>query len=113
MAATKKVSPVKKTPAKKPAAKNKAASAGKKPTVTKLQSFRLTPATEPFFSFRFTRQTVYWLILSIVIVGLVVWVVQLNARVQAIYDQIDQNDITLQNPATKKAPSTTKKPTGY
>lgn len=105
-AAPKKASPVKKAPAKKPAAKAKSkATSAKKPVVTTFQSFRPSRPVEPFFTFRITRQTVYWLILSVIVVALAAWVLQLSARVQAMYDQIEQNSITIEDLSTQKAPA--------
>lgn len=107
MSATpKKVSTAKKAPTKKPAtkAKSKAASA-KKPAAVVLRSFRPARQTEPFFTFQATRQTVYWLILAVIIISLAAWVLQLNARVQSIYDQIEQNSITIEDLSTRKLPA--------
>lgn len=86
------------TATKKPAAKK---SSAKQTKNAALRSFRPAKITEPFFTFRITRQTVYWLIISVIVIGLAAWVMQLNARVQAIYDQIDQNSLTLQELSTK------------
>lgn len=116
-AATKKTSAVKKAPVKKPTVKNKATETAKKTvakskpvtkkTATKaLRSFRPSAPTEPFFTFRITRQTIYWLILSVIIIGLAAWVIQLSVQVQAIYDQIDRNELLLQDLTEKKTPST-------
>ena len=54
-----------------------------------LRSFRRSRPTTPFFTFKVTNQTVYWLILSLFVLGLGVWVTYLNVKVQRIYDQID------------------------
>lgn len=90
----------KKAPAKKPAAKSTTKTAVKpaaKKTASKAaaaqstQSFRLAPNTANFFAFRPSIQTVYWLVLSGVVLALGVWVILLSARVQSIYDQIDAN----------------------
>ena len=112
-AATKKTSSVKKAPVKKSTVKNKATAtvakskpAAKKTTTKALRSFRPSAPTEPFFTFRITRQTIYWLILSVIIVGLAAWVIQLSVQVQAIYDQIDRNELLLQDLTEKKTPST-------
>jgi hypothetical protein len=93
----------KKAPAKKPAVKSTAKTAAKPATkkatsktvaaqsAQSAQSFRLAPNTANFFSFRPSIQTVYWLVLSGVVLALGVWVILLSARVQSIYDQIDAN----------------------
>lgn len=102
-AAPKKASSAKKTPAKKSPAKNKStAVSAKKAAVQPMQSFRPARSTEPFFTFKITRQTVYWLILSVIVIGLAVWVLQLNARIQSIYDQIEQNSINIEALSTEK-----------
>lgn len=103
-AAPKKATTSKKAPTKKPATKTKSkAASAKKPAAVALQSFRPAKPTEPFFTFRITRQTVYWLILSVIIIGLAAWVLQLSARVQSIYDQIEQNSMTIDELSTQKA----------
>lgn len=80
MATTKKKPVTKKTTAKKAAAH------------ASVKSFRVTKSTTPFFHFDFTLQTVYWLILSALVVSLALWVMSLNMQIQDIYDQIDQTN---------------------
>jgi len=105
-AAPKKASSPKKNTAKKPATKTKSkAASAKKPAAQPLQSFRPARPTEPFFTFKITRQTVYWLILSVIVIGLAAWVLQLNARIQSIYDQIEQNSINIEALTTEKESS--------
>lgn len=94
MATTKKKPAVKKTTVKaktsavahKPAKKKHSSSPS-----TELRSF--APATEstPFFTFKPSIQTVYWLILGVMVLSLGAWVININARVQNIYNQIDAN----------------------
>lgn len=79
----------KKTPAKKPAVTHKKAHAPAHRTL------RVTRETTPFFTFRMTRQSLYWLIFSLAILGLGSWTLYLNLRVIEIYDQIDQNNMTV------------------
>ena len=55
-----------------------------------MRSFAKANAPLPFFTFKFTQQTVYWLILSAFVLLLGVWVIRLNDQVQQIYDQIDK-----------------------
>lgn len=52
-------------------------------------SLKRSEETEPFFTFKFTQQTVYWLILSALILALGVWAMYLTVKVQNIYDEID------------------------
>ena len=54
-----------------------------------MRSFRLSKVQEPFLTFRITHQTVYWSILAILVLALGLWVVDINDRVQRIYDQVD------------------------
>lgn len=56
-----------------------------------MRSFVRSKEQEPFFEWRITRQTFYWLLLSLLILALGVWVLVLNLQVQDIYNQIDAN----------------------
>lgn len=102
-AAPKKASSPKKSPAKKPTVKAKSKTAStKKPAAQAIRSFRPSRSTEPFFTFKITRQTIYWLILSVIVIGLAAWVLQLNARIQSIYDQIEQNSMNIETLTAEK-----------
>lgn len=57
--------------------------------VNSMRSFHASPAPEPFFTFRITHQTVYWSALAILVLLLGLWVININDRVQYIYDQVD------------------------
>lgn len=101
MAATKKPATRKKPTTKKTTgAKAAPARAPKKTTTTrvstkrapKMESFKVAKPDQQFMTFRITRQTVYWLILSAVVLALGFWVIDLNNKVQAIYDQIDESN---------------------
>lgn len=59
-------------------------------TQTQMRSFRPAAVSEPFFTFRLTRETLYWLILSAIVLALGIWVININTKVQGIYDQIDE-----------------------
>ncbi len=54
-----------------------------------MRSFVAAPATEPFFTFRLTHQTLYWSILSVLVLALGLWVTNISMKVQYIYDSID------------------------
>lgn len=102
---------VKKTPVKKAVTKAKSASTHtKKSTNAALRSFRPSPSTEPFFTFKATRQTAYWLVLSVIVVALAAWVLQLSAQVQSMYDQIEENSMNIEEilPAKKATTPETK-----
>jgi len=81
----------KKAPVKRAAAKpvSKTTVRTKKAPVPEMRSFRAARVSEPFFTFRITHQTFYWLILAVLVVGLAAWVMSISIKVQHIYDQID------------------------
>jgi len=57
------------------------------------KSKRSTQQTE-FWTFRFTVETVYWLILLLLILALTLWVMQLTIQTQAIYDKVQYINTT-------------------
>ena len=79
---------------KKSAAKvaHKPATTPSKSKVTPMRSFAPARATEPFFTFRITHQTLYWTILAVLVLALGLWVISINDKVQRIYDQIDASN---------------------
>lgn len=87
---------------KKPAVKrapSKAASGTKvtlrsAPRQPEMRSFQRAMAS-PFFTFRITRQTLYWTLISLSVLTLGVWVLSINIQVNDIYDQIDATNRTL------------------
>jgi len=81
------VATAKKKPTTKKTAPKKAAA-----HAAQVKSFRVAKPTTPFFHFDFTIQTVYWLILSTLVISLALWVMSLNMQVQDIYDQIDKTN---------------------
>ena len=89
MATTTKKPTRKKAPAKK-TTHRKATKAGQK-----VHSFRVTRDYTPFFTFRISHQTFYWLILAAIVVGLAAWVLSISIQVQHIYDQIDATNQTM------------------
>jgi hypothetical protein len=60
-----------------------------------MRSFAPARPVEPFFTFRISHQTLYWLVLAGIVLGLGIWVVNINDKVQRIYDQIDQTNSTI------------------
>lgn len=82
-----------KTVAKKPAATRKTTtkSAAKKQKAVTHQSFRPSKESTPFMTFQFTQQSLYWLILSVLVLALGAWVMYLNIKIQDIYDQVELN----------------------
>lgn len=98
----------KKAPVKRAAAKpvSKTTVRTKKAVAPEMRSFRATRTSEPFFTFRITHQTFYWLILAVLVVGLGAWVMSISIKVQHIYDQIDaanQSIYSLPTVTTHKA----------
>lgn len=97
MARAKKTATKKKAPAKKPVAKKapvKKAAPKKAPvkrTTTKkaapkksYESFQLSNEKTPFFTYKVTDQTIYWLVLSVVVFILALWVLHLHLEVVRI-----------------------------
>ena len=55
-----------------------------------MRSFRLSPPSRPFVSFKLTQQTFYWVIICLFVLALGIWVTILSVKVQDIYDRIDK-----------------------
>jgi hypothetical protein len=96
MATTKKQPVAKSTPAHKAAPKTTRKQVvkkqtAKKPAVIIERSFKPSKEKAPFMTFEFTIQSVYWLILSALVLALGAWVMHLNVQIQEIYDQIEAN----------------------
>lgn len=53
------------------------------------RSFVVASERPPFFAFRITHQTFYWVVLGALILALGVWVLTLTVKIQQIYDDID------------------------
>jgi hypothetical protein len=102
MTTTKKKPVAKKTVVKAKSTVTKAP-AKKAPKVSEPRSFRQTAEPTPFLTFKPTIQSVYWLVLGIVVVALGAWVMYLNVQVQEIYDQIDMNTSMIDMPVEKQA----------
>ena len=89
---TRKKAAVKKPAAKRPTAKKstkKSASAGLRSHIA------LRPEETDFMTFRITRQTLYWVALGAVVILFTIWLMQLQADIQSLYDQIDANTAEL------------------
>jgi len=93
MATTKKTS-VKKKPATKKSASAKATSSKSKRPVF-VQSFRPMANDTPFLTFRLTKQTLYWLVLSVVVLFFGLWIVKMQLQIEDIYNSIEFNDATI------------------
>lgn len=74
----------------------------RKPKNTKSKSFRVSKEKSPFMTFRITNQTLYWLVLGVVVIAFTAWIMKLQYDIQAIYDNIDStSQSTLDIPTTK------------
>ena len=59
----------------------------KKNKKVKLESFKVSNEPKPFNTFRVTDQTIYWSILSIIILILALWILQIQIDINnIIYD---------------------------
>lgn len=87
----------KKASVKRAAAKpvNKTIVRTKKMDASTMRSFHASAPEVPFFTFRISHQTFYWLILAVIVVGLAAWVLSISIQVQHIYDQIDATNQTM------------------
>ncbi len=96
MATTKKST--KKAPAKKTAVKRAPAksSASKVTHVTKSAKTH-APKKDSFMTFRITHEACYWVIFGAAVILLALWVLSVNVRVNALYDQIDQSNSDVNN----------------
>lgn len=80
------------TAKKRPAAKStKSTKAAKK---NEYQSFQLSQSKEPFMTFRITRQTLYWLILGVVVLLFSWYTLSVSQSIEDIYNQIDEIRLT-------------------
>ena len=99
----------KKAPVKRAAAKlaSKTTVRTKKVAVPEMRSFRPASVNEPFFTFRISHQTFYWLVLAVIVVGLAAWVMSISIQVQHIYDEIDATNQSIYATPLDKAHKTT------
>lgn len=68
-----------------------------------MRSFHRSPDQPPFFSYRITQQSIYWLILCLLVLALGIWVITLSVRVQSLYDQVETTSSQLNSsPSTKE-----------
>jgi diacylglycerol kinase len=87
------------TTKKKPTAKSTKATAARKKTTRSVsqpafRSFQISKSTTPFLTFRLTKQSAYWLILSLVVLVLGIWVTILNVRIEQLLDQVELTNAT-------------------
>lgn len=89
MATTKKATTATKVTKAKKAPVKKSAPKAKKAAKVEHRTLRRSTDDTPFFTLRLTHQTLYWLILSGLVVALAAWVMHLSGKIQDIYDQIE------------------------
>ncbi|OYX42944.1 hypothetical protein B7Y94_02665 [Candidatus Saccharibacteria bacterium 32-49-12] len=107
--ATKKAAPKKKTSSAK-VASTKTTPKKKAPTKkpTSLQPFRVAKDPDDFMTYRFTRQTVYWLILAVISIAFTLWIFKFQADINDLYNQIELLQATeLDVPLTVEPQTTT------
>lgn len=98
--------PVTKKAPSRPAAKTTVKRVSRPAKAPVMRSFAPAEPVEPFFTFRISHQTLYWLVLAAFVLLLGVWVININDKVQRIYDQIDQTNSAINampDPKTQKA----------
>lgn len=61
---------------------------------THYRSFVRAEGPKPFVSFRFTQQTIYWVIIGMLILALGAWAMYLTVKVQNVYDLVEENSRT-------------------
>lgn len=90
--ATKNKTSTAKKPVKKTTAKSQAATKPKKVTNKKQpsqQSFRKCPEAQPFMTFKITSQTVYWLIICVLVFLVGIWLIKMQNDIMSLYDKVD------------------------
>lgn len=60
-----------------------------------VRSFRVAPENAPFLTFKLTKQTLYWLVLSAVVIAFTLWILKLQSDIQDIYNSIDASNSTI------------------
>jgi thiosulfate reductase cytochrome b subunit len=85
-----------------PTAKKKPIKKVAKKTVHDQRSFVRSKEAEPFFTFRTTHQTVYWLIISLLVLAVGVWVLHLTVRVDDLYNEVQTHSSSDETMTIKK-----------
>lgn len=79
---TSKKAPIKKSAPKKRSSVTKA---------SKVRSFHVAQSDRPFWSFIFTTQSFYWVLIGASVIAVGIYVATLQIRVNSLYDQLDVN----------------------
>jgi hypothetical protein len=98
--------PTKKTTKKAPSVK-KTTVTRKKSVASKKSGLStqvgLKAETAPFMTFKPTSQTLYWIVLGLVVIAFTMWLMNLQDSVQSLYDEVDASNATsVSMPMTKQ-----------
>jgi len=74
----------KKTAVKKPRAKARA---------SEVRSFHVAPVDRGFWSFGFTQQSLYWVIIGAAVLSVGIYVASLQVKINSLYDLVDANSV--------------------
>lgn len=101
MPTAKKKPATKKTTTKRPVAPRKTVSA---------HTPRPAQPAPTFLTVRPTIETIYWIVLGVVVIGLVAWVLRLTTQIDNLYNQVEINNATntVMTPTHKPAHETKK-----
>ena len=94
--ATAKKSPAKKKATTRKAPTKQATTVRRSKATPAYQSFKLSSDPQKFMSTTLTIQTLYWVILSLVVLLFGLWMIDTNARIQELYDSIDRDTLSSQ-----------------
>lgn len=81
----------KKAVSKKAPVAKKSNNKSKKVKKTEMQSFKLAQPDGPFFTFSITRQTFYWVIITLLVLVVGLWAIERQVAMNSIYDAIEAN----------------------
>lgn len=59
------------------------------PTSVHMETLKMSKETTPFLTIAITRQTLYWLIISAMVLALGLWVINIQIKVNELYDSIE------------------------
>ena len=98
----------KKKPSKKPtpkkSVKKSTTRVAARPSSVAHRSFQRSANSTEFMQARFTEQTVYWLIIGAAVIGLAIWVLSIQVRLNDMYDAIDAQTSEVVVPTKKSTP---------
>ncbi len=69
--------------------RKKAKTSSKAISPDSMRSFRRYPGEKPFFAFRISQQTFYWLIIGLLVLGIGILTIFLTIKLQIVYDRIE------------------------